>query len=105
MTGAARLIDLDQKRVAVAVDQNFPNVLNMAGCPAFFPQRRTAAAPEMGRFCFDRQQKGFAVHKSKHENVAAFGILDDGRDQARGVETDGINIKHKKRIKTADIRR
>src|SRR5439155_3408617 len=95
MTGGADLFDLDQERVAVAVERDVLDLLYMAAGLAFHPELPARAAPEMGLAGFDGFFKRSAVHPGHHQNAARFLFLNNGGDQARRVEFQLVVKAHK----------
>ena len=86
VTGCADLFDLNEQRVAVAIERDVLHRLGVAAGLAFHPEFLAGAAPEMspaGRDCFF--QRG-AVHPRHHQHAAGGLFLDDGRDQAVGIK-------------------
>src|SRR5207249_10718603 len=86
MTGGADLFDLNQERVAVAVERDVLDLLHMAASLAFHPELPARAAPEIGLAGFDGFFKRSAVHPGHHQNAARFLFLNNGGNQAVRVE-------------------
>jgi hypothetical protein len=76
-SGTADLVDLQEKRVAVAVDVNPVNLLDVAAFFAFAPQFVSAAAVVNGVTEFQRFFVAFLVHIRHHQDFAGFIILRD----------------------------
>src|SRR5581483_2178249 len=81
VTGRPDLLDLDQKRVAVAIEGNVLDSLRVAAGFAFHPELLTGTAPEMSFAGLQGFFQRAAVHPGHHQDAAGFVFLDDGRNQ------------------------
>src|SRR2546423_2999567 len=85
-TGGAGLFDLNQERVAIAIEGDVLDHLDMAAAFAFHPELLARTAPEMrfarGNSFLDRS----AVHPRHHQDAPRGLFLDDRRDQAIAIE-------------------
>ncbi len=81
MAGGASRVNQDEQGVAVAVNADFLDVLDVAGGGAFVPDFLAAAAPEVGFAGFLGEAQGFGVHPGDHEDFAGGVVLDNGRYQ------------------------
>src|SRR5207237_4788296 len=82
--------DVDEQRVAIAIDFDADDALAIAGRRAFVPQLSAAAAPEPGLTCLLRAAQRFFIHPRQHERCAGCRIAHD-----RGDETIvEIQIEH-----------
>ncbi len=95
MAGDSRLVDLQQDRVAVAVEFHFKDMLNVAAFVSLTPATVPTAA-EVNRSsrlqCF---LVGSLVHPSKHQHFARCGILSDsGKEPASFVEIGLVGADH-----------
>jgi hypothetical protein len=81
VAGGADRIDEQEQGVAVAVNTNFADMLDVAGGSAFVPQFLAAAAPEVGFASFLSKFEGCGVHPGDHEDLLGGMMLQDGRYQ------------------------
>jgi hypothetical protein len=81
--GAADLVDLEQDRVGVAVDEGGPDSLDVAALFTLLPEPLATAAVVDGFAGGDGRGPGRAVHVREHEYAACRGVLD--RDREQGV--------------------
>src|ERR1051326_8822403 len=86
MTGGTDLFDLDQQRVAVAVEGDFLDRLRVAAGFAFHPEFLARAAPEIGPAGFDGLFQRRPVHPGHHQDAAGGLFLNDRRDQPVRIE-------------------
>src|SRR5207248_1760888 len=92
------LFDLDQERIAVAIEGDVLDRLSVAAGLAFHPKLLTRAAPKMGLARGNRRFDRGPVHPSHHQHPASGLFLDDGGDQAIGgifqilVKTHDVTI-------------
>ena len=80
---AADLLDLEQDRVGVAVDEDLAHVLQMAGGLALHPELAARRAPVGGAAGLERVPPGLAVHVGDHQDLAGRGVLRDRRQRGR----------------------
>src|SRR5437763_12033672 len=95
MAGGADLFDLNQERIAVAVERDILDLLHMAAGLAFHPELPARAAPEIGLAGFDGFFKRSAVHPGHHQDAARFLFLNDGGNQSVRVEFQLVVKAHK----------
>jgi hypothetical protein len=86
VAGCAYLLDLDKQNILIAINRDRFDVLKVAAGLAFEPELIAAAAEEMRFAALDRFFKRLAVHPRHHENLPGGRILNDGGDQAAGIE-------------------
>jgi hypothetical protein len=89
MTGGARLRDLQEQCVAVAVDIGFDKLLRVAGGFAFSPESPSRAGPIGDIPGRKRLAQGLRIHPGEHQNLAGFGILRYRWYKTIGVESNG----------------
>jgi len=86
VAGGADLLDLDEQRVAIAIERNVFDGLGVAAFLAFHPEFLTGAAPKMrfarGNGFFERS----AIHPRHHQDATGAGFLHDGGNEALGVK-------------------
>ena len=82
----AGLFDLDEQHVAVAIERDVLDGLRVAAFFAFHPEFPARAAPEMGLAGGDGGFERGAVHPGHHEDATGAVLLDDGGDEAIGIE-------------------
>lgn len=78
---AADLINFDQQRVAIAIEIDGVQLLNVAAFFALSPELFAAAAVVTDAACSQSFLVGFFVHPRHHQDIARSGILSNGRDQ------------------------
>ena len=98
MTGGAILLDLDEERVAVAVEGDVFDGLGVAAFLAFHPVFLAGAAPKMGLASLDGVGERGAVHPRHHHDASGFLFLNDGGDQAVGVKFQFVVEAHSRII-------
>jgi len=81
MAGGAGRIDEQQQGIAVAVNADFADALDVAGCGPFVPQFPAAATPEVGLAGFLGEFEALGVHPGDHEELMGGSVLDNGRYQ------------------------
>jgi len=86
VTGGADLLDLDEQRVAVAIERDIFYGLGVAAFLAFHPEFLAGAAPEMGFAGGDGFFEGSAIHPRHHQDAAGAGFLHNGGNEAVGVK-------------------
>ena len=86
MARRAGLFHLDQQRVAVAIEGEVLDHLDMAAGFALHPEFLARAAPEMRPAGGDGGFERGAVHPGHHQHAAGGLFLDDGRDEAVHVK-------------------
>lgn len=95
MAGGSGLFDFDEKRVLIAVVENFPYALNVAGSLALLPKLPARAAPIPGEAAFNGFPERGGVHVRYHQNLVGFPVLNDRGDQALVVVFQVIGNQHK----------
>lgn len=95
VAGGAGLLDLNEQGVAIAVEGHVHHALHMAAGFALHPVLLTGAAPEVGETRFYRALKRRPIHPGHHEDAAGRPFLNDGRDEAVGIELQGIEEAHR----------
>ena len=82
MTGRPDGIDLDQQRIAVAVDRPVDEPQDVAAGLALVPE--AVAGPGMEVDVAGRRRRGqrLGIHVADHQDPAVGGVLDHGRDEA-----------------------
>jgi hypothetical protein len=99
--GAADLLDLQQEGIAVAIQVNFFNDLQMARGFTLEPEPLAGARPKAGFTRLLGLGPAFRVHVGNHQDFARLPILDDGRDQSLpSFKIDG-NVTHKNSLEFA----
>jgi hypothetical protein len=73
--GATNLVDLQQDRVGVAVDEGSPDALNVAALFALLPKPLATAAVINRLAGGDGRIPGLAVHVGQHEHATGGGVL------------------------------
>ena len=86
MAGNPGLRDQQQDRVAVAIEPQFDEALDLPGGFALAPQPVAAPAEIADAAGGERLGDRRPVHPGEHQDVPAFGVLGDGGDQAGGIE-------------------
>lgn len=86
VAGRAGLVDQKQEGVAVAVEQDAPDFLNVARGFSFHPELLPRSAPVSGITSFDCTCQTFMVHIGHHEDFFGTFILGDGRNKSFIVE-------------------
>src|SRR5262245_41042745 len=81
----ADLLDLQQDRVGVAVEEDAADLLHVAALFALAPQLVAAATEVAGPPRAQRLVERFAVHPRQHQHLAGVGVLRDRRDQSAGL--------------------
>ena len=79
---AAALADPEQNGVAVAIDVDRLDVLNIAALLPFAPELSARATVVDGTSCGERFCVAFGIHPSEHQHRACLGILCDCREEA-----------------------
>ena len=79
---AAALADPEQKGVAVAIDIDRLDLLNIAALLPFAPKLSARATIVDGTSCGERFCVAFGIHPGEHQHSACFGILSDCRKEA-----------------------
>ncbi len=92
VTGGANLIDLQQQRVAIAIEPERHQMLDMPGCFALAPQRPAGTRPIGHPARRQSLAQRVAVHPGQHQNLAAAAPLGNGRRKAgRAVERHRVH--------------
>ncbi len=86
VAGGARLFDLDEQRVRVAIRRDGHDLLRVSACFALSPEFLPRAGPEAGPALRHRNAEALRVHIREHEHVLCFGIDHDCGDQPLIVE-------------------
>ena len=94
VTRRAGLLDLDQQRIAVAIERDVLHLLRVAAGLALHPELLARAAPEMRLARCDGGFERSAVHPGHHQHATGFLFLDDGRDQPVPVKFQFIVKTH-----------
>ena len=86
MAGRAIGNNLHDECVRIAVHENLLYVLEVGRFFSFMPKLLTASGEEPGLSCLDGFLQGFLIHISHHEDLAASGVLYNGRHKAFFIE-------------------
>lgn len=86
MAGGAIGNDLDDEGVCIAVYEDFLYMLEVGRFFTFMPKLLTASREEPSLSCLDGFLQGFLIHISHHEDLAASGVLHNGRHKAFFIE-------------------
>ena len=89
-----KLLDLDQQRVAVAVEEYAVQDLDVAAFFALSPELFAAAAVVTHATGFERFFPGLAVHPGHHQDVPGRGILSDGGYEFVPVKIGAVDLGH-----------
>lgn len=81
VASGANWVYLQQQGVAIAIDADFLNALDVAGGAALVPQFLAAAAPKVGLVRFQGKLQCLLVHPGNHEDFVAEVVLENGRNQ------------------------
>src|SRR3981081_351102 len=81
-------MDLDEKRVGVAVRNELDEMKDVSARLAFLPELVARAAVEVDLARPQRRVERLAVHVREHEHRACGGVLHDRGDQPALVEAD-----------------
>ena len=100
MARRAGLFDLNQQRVAVAIERDVPHLLHVAAAFALHPEFLPRPAPEMRPPGFDGFFERRAVHPRHHQHAAGFLFLHDGGNQAVRVKFQIVVETHNRPIST-----
>lgn len=92
MAGGAIGNDLDDEGVCIAVYEDFLYVLEVGRFFALVPELLAASGEEPCLACLDGFLEGFLIHVRHHEDLAASGVLHNGRHKAFVVEGNILNI-------------
>ena len=84
VAGGALLVDLDQQRVAVAVEADLLDLLPVAGGLALDPVLLARAAPERRPAGGQRAVQRLVVHPAEHQHLAGVVLLHDRGHQPVG---------------------
>src|SRR5579859_109930 len=90
MASDALLVDLQQQRVAVAIDQETLQSLDLARALALAPQAPARARPIADTAGAQGLGHCLGIHPGHHQYLAGIVLLGDGGDQAGPVELDGV---------------
>src|SRR4051812_34195741 len=82
VTGGADLVDLDQERVAVAIEGDVLDLLRVAARLALHPELLPRPAPEMGLAAREGLLQGRAIHPGHHEDATGLLLLDNGGNES-----------------------
>ena len=97
VAGRPDLLDLEEQRVAVAVEGHLLDRLGMAADFALHPKLLAGPAPKPGLAGFEGLLQGGPVHPGHHQHAARLLFLNDCRDQAVCVEFQLIVKSHVRR--------
>lgn len=86
MAGRAIGNDLHDEGVRIAVHEYLLYMLEVGRFFSFVPELLTASGEEPGLSCLDGFLQGFLIHISHHEDLAASGVLHNGRHKAFFIE-------------------
>jgi hypothetical protein len=88
VTGDPGLLDEQQHGVAVAIEPQLLERLDLPRTFALAPQRLARARPIAGTALFEADAQRVAVHPRDHQHLAGVVLLGDRRHQPFGVEFD-----------------
>ncbi|AGJ54391.1 hypothetical protein F750_1896 [Streptomyces sp. PAMC 26508] len=88
MAGGARLVDLHQDGVGVAVERDRPDLLGVPGGVALDPVLLAAAGPVGAAARGEGAVQRLVVHPAEHEDLARVVLLGDGREESVGAALD-----------------
>ena len=86
MAGRAIGNDLHDEGIRIAVHEDLFYMLEVGGFFSFVPELLTASGEKPGLSCLDGFLQGFLIHISHHEDLAASGVLHNGRHKAFFIE-------------------
>ena len=86
MAGRAIGNDLHDECVRIAVHEDLLYVLEVGRFFSFVPELLSASGEEPGLSCLDGFLQGFLIHIGHHEDLAASGVLHNGRHKAVFIE-------------------
>ena len=92
MAGGARLYNVDDEGILVAVGGDGDDPLHIAGSIALTPDFLAAAGPEHGAALGNGQGQRLGVHVREGQYLFGVMILHDGGDQAVCVKFEGLGI-------------
>lgn len=78
--------DLHDEGVRIAVHEDLFYMLEVGRFFSFVPELLSASGEEPGLSCLDGFLQGFLIHISHHEDLAASGVLHNGRHKAFFIE-------------------
>jgi hypothetical protein len=81
VTGATNLACLDQEHIAIAIEPDRLDVLNVSRSRPLVPVRPPRTGKEMRLPGRHRVSQGWLIHPGHHQNFAIVRVLDDRRDQ------------------------
>src|SRR6266849_4870326 len=87
----ARGVDLDQKRVGIAIQPEVDQVQDVAAGISLPPETIAGAAVEVDLAGAQGRLDRLAIHVGEHEHGSRGRVLHDGRDQAAVVEPDALD--------------
>src|SRR5262245_39406356 len=90
VAGGARLLDLHEHAVAVAVDVDLLHVLHVTRALSLDPELVPRRAPVRGATGPERVMPGLRVHVGDHQDLAGAGVLRDRRDEAATLREIGL---------------
>ena len=94
VTSRADLLDLDQQRVAVAIEREILNRLRMTAFLTLHPEFLPGPAPEMGFAGGDGFFQRGAIHPRHHQYAPGARFLHNGWNQPVGVEFQFVVKAH-----------
>ena len=86
MAGRAIGNDLHDECVRIAVHEDLFYMLEVGRFFSFVPELLSASGEEPSLSCLDGFLQGFLIHISHHEDLAASGVLHNGRHKAFFIE-------------------
>ena len=88
MAGRTGLGHAIEDRIAVAVDPDLPDLLDVAGAFPLLPEGPARSAEVMGESARAGLLQGVPVGVGEHEDVTRPAFLGDDRNQSLGIEFD-----------------
>lgn len=86
VAGSADLLDFKEEGIGVAIGGPADDLLGVAAGFALDPEFLPGAAPVVHEAGLESGLEGGGVHPGHHEDAARLGVLNDGGDEAVGVE-------------------
>ena len=84
----ALLIDQQQHHIAVAIEAQLAQQLNLPGSLTLSPELRARPRPITGAALVEASSHRLAVHPGQHQNFPGIVLLGDGRHETVGAEPD-----------------
>jgi hypothetical protein len=88
VAGHTLLIDQQQHGVAVAIQAQLVQMLDLPGCLPLAPKSVARARPVASAALGQRRAHRVAVHPSHHQDLAGVVLLNNRRHEAVGLELD-----------------